>query len=129
MLGMITIIFTIFFAHADVLITHIMDVLGVFYSAMVFGSVSLTVFTILFKYIKLNRRNESPYSSSMVAILTGIPKNEATAIALSAVALAPLGPQVAFYGIHATLSSTSFSSSIHNSVLKAQVENNRLLWC
>ncbi|NAZ29113.1 MAG: universal stress protein [Caldivirga sp.] len=96
MLGMITIIFTIFFAHADVLITHIMDVLGVFYSAMVFGSVSLTVFTILFKYIKLNRRNESPYSSSMVAILTGIPKNEATAIALSAVALAPLGPQVAF---------------------------------
>jgi ACR3 family arsenite efflux pump ArsB/nucleotide-binding universal stress UspA family protein len=94
MLGMITIIFTIFFAHADVLITHIMDVLGVFYSAMVFGSVSLTVFTILFKYVKLS--SKSPYSSSMVAILTGIPKNEATAIALSAVALAPLGPQVAF---------------------------------
>ncbi|MFP3306163.1 MAG: universal stress protein [Thermocladium sp.] len=96
MLGMITIIFTIFFAHAGVLITHIMDVLGVFYSAMVFGSVSLTVFTILFKYVKLNRRNESSYSSSMVAILTGIPKNEATAIALSALALAPLGPQVSF---------------------------------
>jgi len=94
MLGMITIIFTIFFAHADVLITHIMDVLGVFYSAMVFGSVSLTVFTILFKYVKLS--SKSPYSSSMVAILTGIPKNEATAIALSALALAPLGPQVAF---------------------------------
>jgi ACR3 family arsenite efflux pump ArsB/nucleotide-binding universal stress UspA family protein len=94
MLGMITIIFTIFFAHADVLITHIMDVLGVFYSAMVFGSVSLTVFTILFKYVKLS--SKSPYSSSMVAILTGIPKNEATAIALSALALAPLGSQVAF---------------------------------
>ena len=94
MLGMITIIFTIFFAHANVLITHIMDVLGVFYSAMVFGSVSLTVFTILFKYVKLS--SKSPYSSSMVAILTGIPKNEATAIALSALALAPLGPQVAF---------------------------------
>jgi Arsenite efflux pump ACR3 and related permeases len=94
MLGMITIIFTIFFAHANMLITHIMDVLGVFYSAMVFGSVSLTVFTILFKYIKLS--SKSPYSSAMVAILTGLPKNEATAIALSTLALAPLGPQVAF---------------------------------
>jgi len=31
----------------------------------------------------------------MVAILTGLPKNEATAIALSTLALAPLGPQVA----------------------------------
>ena len=95
MLGMITIIFTIFFAHAGVLITHITDMLGVFYSAMVFYSVSLTVFTILFKYVKLS--SESPYSSAMVAILTSTSKNEATALALSALALAPLGSQVAFF--------------------------------
>ncbi|WP_243674502.1 universal stress protein [Vulcanisaeta distributa] len=94
---MMIIIFTIFFAHAGVLITHIMDVLGIFYSAMVFGSVSLTVFTLFFKYVKLNRRGgESPYDPAMVAILTGIPKNEATAIALSSVALAPLGSGIAF---------------------------------
>jgi Arsenite efflux pump ACR3 and related permeases len=94
MLGLITIIFTIFFAHADVLITHIMDMLGVFYSAIVFYSASFTIFTILFKYVKLS--SKLPYSSSMVTILTGIPKNEPTAIALSALALAPLGSQVAF---------------------------------
>ncbi|WP_243666671.1 hypothetical protein [Vulcanisaeta sp. JCM 16159] len=76
MIGMMIIIFTIFFAHAGVLITHMMDVLGIFYSAMVFGSVSLAVFTLLFKYVKLNRRGESPYDPAMVAILTGIPKNE-----------------------------------------------------
>ncbi|MDP8024100.1 MAG: hypothetical protein RAK20_06515 [Conexivisphaerales archaeon] len=96
MLGMLIIIFTIFFAHAGVLITHITDVLGVFYAAMVFGSVSLTVFTILFRYVRLNRKNETAYSSAMVAILTGIPKNEATAIAISTMALASLGPQAAF---------------------------------
>lgn len=96
MLGMLIIIFTIFFAHSGVLITHIKDVLGVFYSAMVFGSVSLTIFTVLFKYVKLNRKNETSYSSSMVTILTGIPKNEATAIAISTMALASLGPQIAF---------------------------------
>jgi ACR3 family arsenite efflux pump ArsB len=96
MLGMLIIIFIIFFAHAGVLITHITDVLGVFYSAMVFGSVSLTIFTVLFKYVRLNRKNETSYSSAMVAILTGIPKNEATAIAISTMALASLGPQAAF---------------------------------
>jgi len=96
MLGMLIIIFTIFFAHAGVLITHITDVLGVFYAAMVFGSVSLTVFTVLFRYVRLNRKNETAYSSAMVAILTGIPKNEATAIAISTMALASLGPQAAF---------------------------------
>ncbi|MGC8599766.1 MAG: arsenic resistance protein [Nitrososphaeria archaeon] len=96
MLGMLIIIFTIFFAHAGVLITHITDVLGVFYAAMVFGSVSLTVFTVLFRYVRLNRINETAYSSAMVAILTGIPKNEATAIAISTMALASLGPQAAF---------------------------------
>jgi len=96
MIGMLIIIFTIFFAHAGVLITHIKDVLGIFYSAMVFGSVSLTVFTVLFKYVKLNRKGESAYSSSMVAILTGIPKNEATAIAISTMALASLGPEASF---------------------------------
>ncbi len=96
MIGMFIIIFTIFFAHAGMLITHIMDVLGVFYSAMVFGSVSLAVFTLLFKYVRLNRKNEAPYSSAMVAILTGIPKNEATAIAISTMALAALGSQAAF---------------------------------
>ncbi|PMP96091.1 MAG: hypothetical protein C0167_02555, partial [Nitrososphaera sp.] len=96
MIGMFIIIFTIFFAHAGMLITHIMDVLGVFYSAMVFGSVSLTVFTVLFKYVRLSRKNETSYSSAMVAIFTGIPKNEATAIAISTMALAALGPQAAF---------------------------------
>ncbi|MGC9145718.1 MAG: arsenic resistance protein [Nitrososphaeria archaeon] len=96
MLGMLIIIFTIFFAHAGVLITHITDVLGVFYAAMIYGSVSLTVFTVLFRYVRLNRKNESAYSSAMVAILTGIPKNEATAIAISTMALASLGPQATF---------------------------------
>ncbi|MGC8848700.1 MAG: arsenic resistance protein, partial [Conexivisphaera sp.] len=96
MIGMFIIIFTIFFAHAGMLITHIMDILGVFYSAMVFGSVSLTVFTVLFRHVRLSRKNETSYSSAMVAILTGIPKNEATAIAISTMALAALGPQAAF---------------------------------
>ncbi len=32
----------------------------------------------------------------MVAILTGVPKNEATAIAISTLALSSLGPQAAF---------------------------------
>jgi ACR3 family arsenite efflux pump ArsB len=96
MSGLLIIIFTIFFAHAGVLITHIKDVLGIFYSAMVFESVSLTVFTVLFKYVKLNRKGESAYSSSMVAILTGIPKNEATAIAISTMALASLGSEASF---------------------------------
>ncbi|MGC8773397.1 MAG: arsenic resistance protein, partial [Conexivisphaera sp.] len=96
MIGMFIIIFTIFFAHAGMLITHIMDILGVFYSAMVFGSVSLTVFTVLFRHVRLSRKNETSYSSAMVAILTGIPKNEATAIAISTMALAALGQQAAF---------------------------------
>ncbi len=60
MLGMMMIIFIIFFAHAGVLISHIMDVLGIFYSAMVFGTVSLTVLTVLFKYVGgLNKRGGS----------------------------------------------------------------------
>ncbi len=96
MIGMLIIIFIIFFAHSGVLITHITDVLGVFYAAMIFGSVSLTVFTVLFRYVRLNRKNETAYSSSMVSILTGVPKNEATAIAISTMALASLGPQAAF---------------------------------
>ncbi|GGP19493.1 hypothetical protein GCM10007981_03400 [Thermocladium modestius] len=96
MLGMMMIIFIIFFAHAGVLISHIMDVLGIFYSAMVFGTVSLTVLTVLFKYVGLNKRGESRYGSAMVAILTGVPKNEATAIAISTLALSSLGPQAAF---------------------------------
>ncbi|PMP89573.1 MAG: hypothetical protein C0171_06880 [Caldisphaera sp.] len=96
MLGMFLIIFTIFFAHAGMLITHIKDVLGVFYSAMIFGAVSLTLFTFLFKHLKLNKTGTKNYRSAMVAILTGIPKNEATAIALSSMALASLGSQYAF---------------------------------
>jgi len=98
MIGLFIIIFTIFFAHAGVLITHIVDVLGVFYSAIVFGAVSLAVFTVLFRHLNLGRSRDpaARYGSAMVAILTGIPKNEATAIAISTVALASLGPQVAF---------------------------------
>ncbi|MDP8003013.1 MAG: arsenic resistance protein [Caldisphaera sp.] len=96
MLGMFLIIFVIFFAHAGMLVTHIKDVLGVFYSAMIFGTVSLTLFTFLFKYVKLNKTGIKNYRNSMVAILTGIPKNEATAIALSSMALASLGSQYAF---------------------------------
>jgi len=98
MIGMFIIIFTIFFAHAGVLITHIVDVLGVFYSAMVFGTVSLAVLTVLFRHLNLGRSRDpvERYRSAMVAILTGIPKNEATAIAISTVALASLGSQVAF---------------------------------
>ena len=98
LLGMYFIIFIIFFAHASVIITHIHDVLGVLYSALVFGSVSISLFTILFKYIKLGKQKtlEDNYRSSMVAILTGIPKNEATAIAISVIALQALSPKVAF---------------------------------
>jgi ACR3 family arsenite efflux pump ArsB len=96
MLGLFLIIFVIFFAHAGMLVTHIKDVLGVFYSAMVFAAVSLTLFTFLFKYVKLDKTGTKNYRSSMVAILTGIPKNEATAIALSSTALASLGSQYAF---------------------------------
>lgn len=96
MLGMFMIIFVIFFAHAGMLIMHIHDVLGVFYSAMVFGTVSLLLFTVLFKYVRLAPGGIRNYRNSMVAVLTGIPKNEATAIALSAMALSSLGPGYAF---------------------------------
>jgi ACR3 family arsenite transporter len=96
MLGMFTIIFTLFFANARTLVTRISDVLGVFYSAMTFGSLSLTLFTVLFKYLKLNDSRQSPYSAAMTAILTGIPKNEATAIAITTLALASLGQKAAF---------------------------------
>ncbi len=96
MLGMFTIIFLLFFSNARTLVTQIYSVLGVFYSAMVFGSISLTLFTFLFKYIKLNKGNQSTYSAAMVAILTGIPKNEATAIAISTMALSSLGRKAAF---------------------------------
>lgn len=96
MLGMFTIIFLLFFSNARTLVTQIHNVLGVFYAAMVFGSVSLGIFTVLFKYVKLNKGNQSPYSAAMVAILTGIPKNEATAIAVSTMALASLGRKAAF---------------------------------
>lgn len=84
MLGMFLIVFVIFFAHANLIVTEINSVIGVFYIAMVFGTISLLFMTIFLKAIKFN------YWDAMAAIFPSIGKNEGTAIAIAALAFSPL---------------------------------------
>ena len=84
MLGMFLIIFVIFFGESKMIITNIHAVFGVFYSAVVFGTVSLIFLTLLFKGLKFN------YWDSMAGLFPSIGKNEGTAIAIAATAFSPL---------------------------------------
>ena len=84
MLGMFLIIFVIFFGESKMIITNLHAVFGVFYSALVFGTVSLIFLTLLFKGLKFN------YWDSMAGLFPSIGKNEGTAIAIAATAFSPL---------------------------------------
>ena len=84
MLGMFMIIFEIFFGSSKTIITHLSSVLGVFYSAMVFGTVSLTFMTFFLKAVGFN------YRDAMATLFPSIGKNEGTAIAIAATAFSPL---------------------------------------
>ncbi|MCL4447174.1 MAG: bile acid:sodium symporter [Thermoplasmatales archaeon] len=84
MLGMFMIIFVIFFGESRMIITNLHAVFGVFYSALVFGTVSLVFLTLLFKVLKFD------YWDSMAGLFPSIGKNEGTAIAIAATAFSPL---------------------------------------
>ncbi|MGC8609386.1 MAG: arsenic resistance protein, partial [Thermoplasmata archaeon] len=84
MLGMFLIIFVIFFGDSKMMITHIDAVLGVFYSAIVFGTISLIFLTLLFRGIRFN------YWDSMAGLFPSIGKNEGTAVAIAATVFSPL---------------------------------------
>ncbi len=84
MLGMFMIIFVIFLGESRMIVTNIHAVLGVFYSALVFGTVSLVFLTLLFKALRFN------YWDSMAGIFPSIGKNEGTAIAIAATAFSPM---------------------------------------
>ncbi len=83
MLGMFFIIFILFFADSRMIATHFHSVIGVFYSAMVFGTVSLTFLTFFLRAIKFD------YWDSMATLFPSIGKNEGTAIAIAATAFSP----------------------------------------
>jgi len=84
MFGMFTIIFVIFFGDSRMIVTHLHAVFGVFYAAIVFGTVSLIFLTFLFRYLKFD------YWDSMAGLFPSIGKNEGTAIAIAATAFSPL---------------------------------------
>ncbi|KAA8921925.1 arsenic resistance protein [Thermoplasma sp.] len=84
MIGMFMIIFVIFFGDSRMIISHIHAVLGVFYSAIAFGTISLVFLTLLFKALKFN------YWDSMAGLFPSIGKNEGTAVAIAATAFSPL---------------------------------------
>ncbi len=84
MLGMFMIIFEIFFGSSKMIITYIHSVLGVFYSAMVFGTISLTFLTLFLRSIRFK------YRDAMATLFPSIGKNEGTAIAIAATAFSPL---------------------------------------
>ena len=84
MLGMFMIIFEIFFGSSKMIITNIHSVLGVFYSAMIFGTVSLTFMTLFLRSIRFK------YRDAMATLFPSIGKNEGTAIAIAATAFSPL---------------------------------------
>lgn len=83
-IGMFIIVFVIFFAHASLIETHFSQIVGVFYTAMVFGTISLIFLTLLLKYLKFD------YWDAMAMLFPSIGKNEATAIAITAMAFSPL---------------------------------------
>ncbi|MGB9815717.1 MAG: arsenic resistance protein [Thermoplasmata archaeon] len=82
-LGMFMIVFFIFLGHAVLVTIHFSQVIGVFYTAMVYGTISLIFMTFLLKYLKFD------YWDSMAMIFPSIGKNEATAIAIAATAFSP----------------------------------------
>ncbi|MGC9123609.1 MAG: bile acid:sodium symporter, partial [Thermoplasmata archaeon] len=82
-IGMFLIVFFIFLGHAVLVATHFSQVIGVFYTAMVFGTISLIFMTLLLKYLKFD------YWDAMAMIFPSIGKNEATAIAIAATAFSP----------------------------------------
>ncbi len=84
LLGMFMIVFIIFFANAQLILAHISQVVGVFYTAMTFGTVSLIFLTFLLKAIKFD------YWDSMAALFPSIGKNEGTAIAIAALTFSPM---------------------------------------
>lgn len=84
MFGMFMIIFLIFFGESRMIVTNLHAVFGVFYSALVFGTVSLIFLTLLFKVLKFD------YWDSMAGLFPSIGKNEGTAIAIAATAFSPL---------------------------------------
>lgn len=84
MLGMFMIIFVIFFGDARMIVTNFHAILGVFYSAMVFGAISLTFLTLLLKHSRFG------YKDSMAGLFPSIGKNEGTAVAIAATAFSPL---------------------------------------
>ncbi|PYB69062.1 bile acid:sodium symporter [Thermoplasma sp. Kam2015] len=84
MIGMFMIIFVIFFGDSKMVISHIQAVMGVFYSAIAFGTISLIFMTFILKTLKFN------YWDSMAALFPSIGKNEGTAVAIAATAFSPL---------------------------------------
>ena len=82
-IGMFLIVFFIFLGHAVLVSTHFSQVIGIFYTAMVFGTISLIFMTFLLKYLKFD------YWDSMAMVFPSIGKNEATAIAIAATAFSP----------------------------------------
>ena len=84
MLGMFMIIFVIFFGDARMMVTNFHAILGVFYSALVFGAISLIFLTLLLRGAKFD------YWDSMAGLFPSIGKNEGTAVAIAATAFSPL---------------------------------------
>lgn len=84
MLGMFLIVFIIFFTNARMIETHISSVFGIFYVAMIFGTISLVFLTFALKAMKFD------YWDAAAALFPSIGKNEGTAIAISALAFSPL---------------------------------------
>jgi len=84
MLGMFMIVFLIFLPNSPMVKKNFHEIIGVFYTAMVFGTVSLIFLTVLLKKLKIN------YWDSMAALFPSIGKNEATAIAIASTAFSPL---------------------------------------
>jgi len=82
-IGMFLIVFLIFLGHAVLVSTHFTQVIGIFYTAMIYGTISLIFMTFLLKYLKFD------YWDSMAMIFPSIGKNEATAIAIASTAFSP----------------------------------------
>jgi len=84
LLGMFMIVFIIFFSNAQLIAAHMSQVIGVFYTAMTFGTISLIFLTFLLKALKFN------YWDAMAALFPSIGKNEGTAIAIAAMTFSPM---------------------------------------
>ncbi len=84
MLGMFMIVFLIFLPNAPMVVKNFHEIIGIFYAAMVFGTISLIFMTVFLKAVKVN------YWDSMATLFPSIGKNEATAIAIASTAFSPL---------------------------------------